>query len=165
MHPKLPATAAAPPLSPVAHGLSPIRPLAHSHFICLLSAGFFCAPFCRLESYVVLRFLLLLQHFWGKQNIENKPSKGERQRGGIEILLCSAYVSGLACKCLASIFKYFLPSHTITSLFFSSFSYCLLLFYSHFINSIKWKLHVGEKTVGKNRKMKTLLVFAFPPPA
>lgn len=30
----------------------------------------------------MLRFLLLPQHFWGKQNIENKPSKGERQRGG-----------------------------------------------------------------------------------
>lgn len=128
--------------------LKSCRPLAHSHFICLLSAGFFCAPFCRLESYVVLRFLLLPQHFWGKQNIENKPSEGERVRergGGIEILLCSAYVSGLACKCLASIFKYFLPSHTITSLFFSSFSYSLLLLYSHFINSIKWKLHKGKK--------------------
>lgn len=137
------------------------RPLAHSHFICLLSAGFFCAPFCRLESYVVLRFLLLPQHFWGKQNIENKPSERATERG-MEILLYSAYVSGLACKCLASIFKYFLPSHTITSLFFFSFSYSLLLLYSHFINSIKWKLHVG----GKNyRKMKTLLVFAFPPPA
>lgn len=100
--------------------LKSCRPLAHSHFICLLSAGFFCAPFCRLESYVVLRFLLLPQHFWGKQNIENKPSERERERGrGVEILLCSAYVSGLACKCLASIFKYFLPSHTITSLFFA----------------------------------------------
>lgn len=30
----------------------------------------------------MLRFLLLPQHFWGKQNIENKPSKGETQRGG-----------------------------------------------------------------------------------
>lgn len=119
-------------------------PTRTSSAFCLLA--FFCAPRFAVWRVMLCCVFCFCLHIFGVNKILKINSEHREREMEIEILLCSAYVSGLACKCLASIFKYFLPSHTITSLFSSTPSPPLLR-YSHFINSIKWKLH-GEKTVG-----------------
>lgn len=66
MHPKLPATAAAPPLSPVAQGLSPTRPLAlHLSFVCWL----FLCPVLPSGELCCVAFFVVASTFLGVNKI------------------------------------------------------------------------------------------------